>query len=95
MKKFTVLALICLSLIACAGNSNRVNFNSMTDLEIISYNRTVERSDLVYCDYQVRAGTHIKKRYCATLAQIKSDAIANAAQIYTGSSGGSLLIEVQ
>ena len=54
------------------------DFRKMSPAELLAYNRTVEFWDQVYCADEIRAGTHIRRRYCETYIELQ-DRLTNAA----------------
>jgi len=62
----------------------------MSGDELALYNATVPIDDMVYCFEEVRTGSHIKKKYCSSLAEIAIALSASYAQIdsmHQGSNG--------
>ncbi len=57
-------------------------FRKMSSPELIVYNRTVEFWDQVYCADEIRAGTHIRRRYCETYMELQ-DRFTKAASSLT------------
>ncbi|PCI76917.1 MAG: hypothetical protein COB20_09545 [SAR86 cluster bacterium] len=43
----------------------------MSASELIAYNRTVEFWDQVYCADEIRVGSHITRRHCEKLIEIR------------------------
>lgn len=76
MHKFTLLAGIALVLTAC--NSSAVSYSNMSDAEIAVHNATADTWDQVYCVKEIRLGSNIRKRYCATVRELHE---GNANQI--------------
>ncbi|GJM12355.1 MAG: hypothetical protein DHS20C12_07580 [Pseudohongiella sp.] len=60
-----------IALSACASNPNEINFERMDPLELMAYNQSVDFWDQVYCSDEIRAGSHIRRRYCETLIEIQ------------------------
>ena len=54
---------------ACTGAF--IDFERMSATDLIAYNRGVEFWDQIYCTYEVRAGSHIRRRHCNTLIEIR------------------------
>ena len=54
-----------------ACNSAQMNFERMSFPELVAYNRTVEPMDQIYCVEEIRAGSHIRRRHCETLIEIR------------------------
>ena len=48
------------------------NFKRMSEDELALYNSTVVLEEMVYCFEEVRTGSHIKKKFCSSLADIAS-----------------------
>ncbi|MEQ8956230.1 MAG: hypothetical protein RL120_19030 [Gammaproteobacteria bacterium] len=65
---FSVLLLLA----ACATSEDTLHPNSMSYEEILAYNETQDRVwDQIYCVYERRVDSHIRKRHCATLAELQ------------------------
>jgi len=75
-------------LAACAGTDRQPSFKSMTQQELALYNSTVAAEDMVLCIEDVRMGSHIRKKHCATLAEFAVALEANSAFIGTVNYGG-------
>ncbi len=71
--KFAIpTSLLCILLGACAVDENRIYPNAMTNEEIVAYNETQDRIwDRIYCLEDVRIDSRIRKRYCATLTELR------------------------
>ena len=54
-------------LAACAVQSDIPQFDRMSDTELAMYNSTADVPDMVLCVEEVRIGSHIRKKFCATL----------------------------
>lgn len=70
MPKSLVSILLLLALAGCA--SDKPAFRKMSYEEIVAYNANVDSSEQVYCREELRAGTHIKRLYCETVAEYES-----------------------
>lgn len=68
MKKLSVIAVATLLLAAC--ENSRPAFHRMSEQELVAYNASVDAPDQIYCVEEVRAGSFIRKRFCASLADI-------------------------
>ncbi len=68
MKKDGLTVLTLLMLAAC--NTSAIPFERMTDLQLARYNVSVDFWQQVYCTSDIRIGSHIRKRTCATLQQL-------------------------
>lgn len=65
-------------------------FKHMSGQELALYNAAVPIEDMVYCFEEVRTGSHIKKKFCSSLAEIAAALSASYAQIdsiHQGSNG--------
>jgi len=67
MHKLLVSIFLLMALPSCA--TNKPSFTKMSYEEIVAYNATVGTTEQVYCREELRAGTHIKRRYCETIAE--------------------------
>jgi len=65
MKKLTITLPLVLLLASCA--SPKPQFRDMSTAELMSYNSTAAYGDQVQCREEVRIGSHIRRRNCATL----------------------------
>ena len=72
------LLLSCAAFLASCGSAPGGDFRKMSSTELIAYNRTVEFWDQVYCADEIRAGTHIRRRYCETYMELQ-DRLTKAA----------------
>lgn len=80
MPNITRLYLVGCAFALTACNSNApIDFERMSAGELMAHNRTVEFWDQVYCADEVRAGSHIRRRHCETLIEIK-ERVANSAE---------------
>lgn len=64
---------------ACGSTS--MDFERMSLPELMTYNRTVEPMDQVYCADEIRAGSHIRRRHCETLIEIAERVAKSASTI--------------
>lgn len=71
LRFLAVLFLLLLG--ACAANDGDVlHPNSMSYEEILAYNETQDRVwEQIYCVQERRIESHIKRRYCATLSELR------------------------
>lgn len=82
LRGIAVVAALAVLLAACAANDDgRLNFNLMTDEEIIAYNQTQRIWDQVHCTRESDTKSRIKKRYCATLSQLNRRASQTGEQM--------------
>jgi len=65
-----------LILAACTGAP--IDFERMSVADLMTYNRSAGFWDQVYCADEVRSGSHIRRRHCDTLVDIR-DGNANSA----------------
>ena len=66
IRKTLSLAAISVVLAACANQP--VNFASMSEGELLAYNRDKPVMDQIYCeDRQARTGSHIRRKECRTV----------------------------
>lgn len=86
MQKITLLAGIALVITAC--NSNTVSYTRMNDSEIAAHNATADTWDQVYCVREIRLGSNIRKRYCATLRELQ-EGTANQVGVLNALNSGS------
>ncbi|MFT7472610.1 MAG: hypothetical protein ACI8XU_002512 [Kiritimatiellia bacterium] len=75
------IATFCLAgsfsiLTACTGAP--IDFERMSAADLMAYNRGVEFWDQIYCAYEIRAGSHIRRRHCNTLVEIR-EGLSNSA----------------
>lgn len=68
MKNRLIPLLLLPILAACTAPQPK--FKDMTEFELISYNRTVDRLDQVFCTEEVGIGSHIRRMTCMTLRDI-------------------------
>ena len=72
----TIATLSLLSLAACTSSEGA--FHRMSEEELAAYNATVAGIDQIYCVEEVRAGSHIRRRFCASVGEI-NQALENQA----------------
>lgn len=68
--------LICLILLSTLAGCLRPagpNFARMSDEELAAYNASVSAGDMVYCFEEVRLGSHMTKRHCATSNELSGE----------------------
>ncbi len=70
MHKLLVSIFLLMAFSSCANN--KPSFTKMSYEEVVAYNATVDISEQVYCREELRAGTHIKRRYCETIADYEA-----------------------
>ena len=71
MYRIVIAAIACLLLASCT--STEPFFKLMSVDELAHYNTTMAFDDRVYCFDEVRTGSHIKRRFCGTVAELTSD----------------------
>ena len=81
-----IVTMVTVMLAACS--SNRRPFNLMTPEELVAYNSIVSVNDMVYCVEDVRTGSHIRKKSCATIAEISSSLENNSYNLDLVNYGG-------
>lgn len=69
MNKLIVVVITFLMLASCV--SPHVPFERMSDGEIAGYNESVTFWEQVYCTSDIRIGSHIRKRKCLTLSDLR------------------------
>ena len=67
-------------------------FKHMSEDELALYNATVPIDDMVYCFEEVRTGSHIKKKYCSSLAEITAALTTSYDQLNTMHQGSNGLL---
>ncbi|MBT3530082.1 MAG: hypothetical protein HOF74_03355 [Gammaproteobacteria bacterium] len=76
------LALMVVSACTATASESGMNFNLMSDEEILAYNATQDRVwDEVLCIREVRIQSRIKKRHCATASNWNKRGISSAEQL--------------
>ena len=88
MCRILLVGIALLMLGACTAP--RSVFKHMSEDELALYNATVPIDDMIYCFEEVRTGSHIKKKYCSSLAEIAAALTASYDQldtIHQGSNG--------
>lgn len=76
-------------LAACAVQIDIPQFDRMSDTELAMYNSTADGPDMVLCVEEVRIGSHIRKKYCATLAEYANALENQSNQLGVMNHGGS------
>lgn len=66
MFRIFLSTIVILSLASCAAGGDKP-FHRMSFQELADYNAAVAAEDYVYCFEEVRAGSHIRKRFCSTV----------------------------
>lgn len=82
-----LLISICLSLALSACASNLPSFAKMSNEEIAAYNDSVEFHEQVICLRETRIGTHIKRRYCETFADMEARMLSNIGKLNSANLG--------
>lgn len=77
MHRILLATAALIMLAACA--TDEVSFKRMSVEELALYNTTVEVNDMIYCFDEIRTGSHIRKKYCASIAEI-ADALESDSQ---------------
>ena len=85
MKVISLLSVALFFLASC--NSAAVNFNAMSDEEILAYNQSVGQWEQVYCEQRASVRSRVPRRRCRTLLQMHQQNIGNVEAINTISSG--------
>ena len=68
-------------LVSCSSTPNGGDFSKMSSTELVAYNRSVEFWDQVYCADEIRAGTHIRRRYCEIYMELQDRLIKAASSL--------------
>jgi len=89
MKMVSLLSVALFFLVSC--NSAAMNFNAMSDEEIIAYNQTVGQWQHVYCEERASVRSRIPRRRCRTLLQMHQQDVGIVNAINAISSGQSLI----
>jgi hypothetical protein len=76
-------------LAACAVQSDIPQFDRMSDTELAMYNSTADVPDMVLCVEEVRIGSHIRKKFCATLEEYANALENQSNQLGVMNHGGS------
>ena len=63
------------------------SFARMSNEEIALYNSSVEFDQQVVCVREVRAGTHIKRRYCETFEEMERRRLTNIGKLNAANVG--------
>lgn len=92
MLKLIVLAAVA-GLATTACNTSKLYYNRLSDEQIGQYNSTVGTWDQVYCVSEVRVGSHIRKRHCATILEMQGQGDRSAAIINALNYGSSGIFE--
>jgi len=87
--RFFTFLLLVIPLAACAVQSDIPQFDRMSDTELAMYNSTADGPDMVLCVEEVRIGSHIRKKYCATLAEYANALENQSNQLGVMNHGGS------
>ncbi len=87
--KVILLVAACLAITSCS--STKLQYNKMSDEEISIYNSTVQLWDRVICVTDVRAGSHIPKRRCETLREMRDGSARGADSINVASYGSNAI----
>lgn len=89
MCRILLVGIAMLMLGACTAPGSI--FKHMSEDELALYNATVPINDMVYCFEEVRTGSHIKKKYCSSLAEIVAALTSSYDQLNTVHSGSGVL----
>ena len=81
MCRILVAGVAMLTLGACTAPESI--FKHMSEDELALYNATVPIEEMVYCFEEVRTGSHIRKKYCSSLAEITAALTASYDQLDT------------
>ena len=88
--KMTIRLVLIFSLLGFAAcNTQRINYNSMSNDEIKNYNLIVGQWDKVYCSMEVRLESRIPRRKCATLLELQGQQIGDLGRINAANPGSS------
>ena len=72
-----------------ACSSTERPFKLMSAEELLAYNSIVSVDEMIYCMEDVRTGSHIRKKYCATIAEINRNLEDNSHTLGLVNYGGS------
>lgn len=89
MKSTSFLAIGLFSLVSC--HSTGMNFNTMSDAQIMAYNQTVGQWEQVYCHEEASVRSRIPRRRCETLLEVHQRNVRNVDTINSVSTGNSLI----
>ena len=78
LRNITTFWLAGCFLIFTACTASPVDFKHMSAADLMAYNRGVKFWDQIYCVDEIRIGSHIRRRHCETLLEIK-EGIGNSA----------------
>ena len=87
---YRILLAIVAILMLGACTASGPDFKRMSDYELATYNAIASTEEIVYCFEEVRTGSHIKKKHCSTLAEIRDalyDTAASLDAMHQGSNG--------
>lgn len=85
MKKIILTVTTILALASC--NSSVIPIERMSEQELFAYNSSVDFWDQVYCTNDIRTGSHIRKRVCATLNELQDYNSNQVGILFAASSG--------
>lgn len=85
MKKASLAVITLLTLTSC--NLSVIPFERMSEEELFAYNDSAEFWDQVYCMEDIRIGSHIRKRTCATLRELQDYNSNQVGYLFTVNSG--------
>lgn len=88
MHKLLISILLLMALSSCA--TVKPSFTRMSYEEIAAYNASVDASEQVYCRKELRAGTHIKRRYCETADEYRDRMYATVGRLNSINLGSSV-----
>ena len=85
MKRKFLAVTTLLALASCS--TTVIPIERMSEEELFAYNKSVDFWDQVYCTNDIRTGSHIRKRVCATLRELQDYNSNQAGVLFTASSG--------
>jgi starvation-inducible outer membrane lipoprotein len=83
-KRGTITCLLVLTALlgsACTSATTGRRFEKMSANELMTYNRSVQFMEQVYCVEEVRTGSHVRRRHCETLYEIQERVAKSASAI--------------
>lgn len=88
MNRLVVGVIASLMLASCT--STKVSVEKMSNMEIALYNSSVSFMEQVYCIEDIRLGSHIRQRTCATLQEMQDYNANQIGIVNTASAGNSI-----
>ena len=85
MKKIILVVTTILALASCSATV--IPMERMSEEELLAYNNSVDFWDKVYCTNDIRTGSHIRKRVCATLGELQDHNSNQVGVLFTAGSG--------